>query len=224
MLLKNLSLRLKGKSSEITRENLKVGKNPQFNYSVIRTSSFEESTSRQKLLYKMEFPGDWTVLGEADFEIAAARDPGALGMDVMAQVRDNGRVVDHMRVVLGGNRPIKARFHTKDIFPVANIPDRAVSWEVWPRDITIRRNMTTSEWFDVINMVAANDVLVSLGDAPNGGNEELIAFLNGLTGKRNYGASIRWAVCVGVDKKMELVLQGLPATAAFVSGKPTLRG
>ena len=91
--VKNLSLGLKGKSSEKTRENLKVGKNPQFNYSVIRTSSFEESTSRQKLLYKMEFPGDWTVLGEADFEIAAARDPGALGMDVMAQVRDNGRVV-----------------------------------------------------------------------------------------------------------------------------------
>ena len=67
-------------------------------------------------------------------------------------------------------------------------------------------------------------MLVSQGDAPDSGNKELIAFLNGLAGKRNYGASIRWAVCVGVDKKMELVLQGLSATAAYVSGKPTLRG
>ena len=50
MLLKNLSLRLKGKSSKITRENLKVGKNPQFNYSVIRTSSFEESPTHPLLI------------------------------------------------------------------------------------------------------------------------------------------------------------------------------
>jgi hypothetical protein len=50
MLLKNLSLRLKGKSSEITRENLKVGKNPQFDYSVIRTSSFEESPTHPLLI------------------------------------------------------------------------------------------------------------------------------------------------------------------------------
>ena len=49
----------------------------------------------------MEFPlEDPTVLEMADFETAQPRDPGPLGMDLMAQMRPNGRVVDHYRVVI----------------------------------------------------------------------------------------------------------------------------
>ena len=39
----------------------------------------------------MEFPPtDWEVFPVEDFELAVPRDPGMLGMEIMAQARGNG--------------------------------------------------------------------------------------------------------------------------------------
>ena len=60
----------------------------------------------------MDFPPDWLIVAEEDFETATPRDPGFLGMEVLAQIRPNGRVMDHFRIVLGGSQSINHYFYT----------------------------------------------------------------------------------------------------------------
>ena len=173
----------------------------------------------------MEFsPGEWTCLPAEDFELAVPRNPGTLGLEVMAQVRINGRVVDHVRTALGGSEILRVNFNTRDIFLAANLPATPLQLEMWPRDISVRRNMASSEWIDVNALIASNTILVTAGEAagsaapPN--NADLVAVLN----EGGHTASIRWAVGVGDGGTLELLLQSLPAAAAVLSGKPALRG
>ena len=56
------------------------------------------------------------MVAAEDFELATARDPGILGVELMAQVRPNGCIMDHFRLALGGSHIIKARFEAKEIF------------------------------------------------------------------------------------------------------------
>ena len=54
----------------------------------------------------MEYPGsktDWNVFPLPEFDHAEVRDPGNIGMELMVQARDNGRLVDHFRVAVGGD-------------------------------------------------------------------------------------------------------------------------
>jgi len=182
----------------------------------------------------MDFPPNWVILPEEDFQLATPRDPGELGAELMAQVRSNGRVMDHFRVAVGGSRILQAAFHTKSIYTNNSIIGATLRYEIWPRDITIRRNMCTSDWMDLTNLVASNDILgykpaEAAGPSTDAAaeelcNEDILRFLNGLSEKSHCGAAIRWAVGIGADQKLELILQGLPASAAALTGKPTLRG
>ena len=185
----------------------------------------------------MEFPPEWVVVAAEDFELATARDPGILGVELMAQVRPNGRIMDHFRLALGGSHIIKARFEAKEIFANQSVPDLDVLWEIWPRDVAIRRNMTSSEWVDLTTLLQANDALAfdrdwvrlggeggSGGDGPPSKNEALLSFLADLPERSRCGAAVRWAVAIGPDYNLELVLQGLPASAAVLNGKPAFRG
>ena len=176
----------------------------------------------------MEYPpSDWPCLNMEDFELAVPRNPGVLGIEIMAQARVNGRIIDHFRVALGGSEILKVRFSTRDVFLVTDTPAIQLRYEVWPRDIVIRRNMSTSEWMDVTTLLASRDISITVegpaeADLP-GDNEALLTAMDGQP-KAQVSASIRWAVCAGIDGRMELVLQTFPATAAILSGKPAFRG
>jgi len=171
----------------------------------------------------MEFPPEWTVLPSEDFSTAVPRDPGDLGMDLLVQVRSTGRMIDHFRVALGGAVMLKTTFQTKSIFMLRGVPELQLKLEVWPNDILIRRNMTTSEWTDIKSSVAANDIIASAPGNDNE-NEDFLAFLNANADKANSGASIRWGIGVSADGKLELILEGFPASAVSLMGKPTFRG
>lgn len=176
----------------------------------------------------MEFPPDeWAIFSEEDFLVAVPRDPGEIGMEVMAQIRPTGRILDHFRIVLGGSKLLETALSTKDMFPGATLPAFNISYQKWPRDIELRPNMATSEWMDVKLLIASNDMTVepSAGSSSEAAettpaNADLLAALEG----SEHAASIRWAVGVGADNCMELALQLLPAAAAILSGKPALRG
>ena len=59
--------------------------------------------SEKHLLPNMEFPPtEWEVFPE-DFELAVPYDPGKLGAEIMTQARGNGKIQDHLRVMLGGS-------------------------------------------------------------------------------------------------------------------------
>jgi len=179
----------------------------------------------------MEFPPDeWACFPIEDYEAAVPRNPGTLGIEVMAQMRNDGRVVDHFRVALGGSETVKARFNTRMVFLAERLPSTALIFEVWPRDINIRRNVASSEWLDLNILLASNDVLVDVTAEEAGGsadpvtNDALYTLLNAAKDKPAHTASIRWAVGVAGDGRLELVLQAFPASASVLLGKPAFRG
>jgi hypothetical protein len=55
------------------------------------------------------------VYDGAAFKTANPIDPGELGMEVMAQARSSGRLIDNFRVVIGGSRILQAEFTTNSI-------------------------------------------------------------------------------------------------------------
>ena len=172
----------------------------------------------------MEFPPPWSFFPMEDFELAAPRDPGDIGVEAMAQARANGRVLDHFRIVLGGSQMLEATVAVKDIFPVAAMPSWSVAFSCWPRDVAIRRNMASSAWQDIRDMVAANDVKLLNGEGANVASNELLDLLDSVADKTLNSASIRWWVGASEDGSMQLQLQAAPSPASGYLSKPAWKG
>ena len=174
----------------------------------------------------MEFPPtDWDIFQNEDFDLAVPRDPGELGLELAAQVRPNGRIQDHFRFTLGGTKMVEKVLPVSSIIPKLGLPAWQIRLAMWPRDISIRQNMATSTWVDLRDLVAAGEAAVTLEE------EEVQSgtFADGLdagtsTGKGKTSGSVRWAIGIGDDLHLRLLLQGLPGPAKLINSKPGLRG
>ncbi len=169
------------------------------------------------------FPPPWDFFQDEEFELAAPRDPGELGVELMAQCRDNGRITDHFRLAVGGTKLLELYVSVKQLLPVDSLPDWSILISVWPHHIKLRRNMATSDWADLRACVEANDLLVYNEEKEPIDNKQLLDLISKLD-KTVTGASYRWAVIVGEDKRLQLELQALPCAAAILTGKPLLNG
>ena len=176
----------------------------------------------------MEFPPtDWEVFPADDFELAVPRDPGALGMEIMAQARGNGRIQDHVRMALGGSSLVNKLIPISTVISKATLPAWKIKISTWPRDINIRRNMATSAWMDLRALVASGEVGVEDHEEQEVPNEAFVDMLDqgSSTGTREKAASaLRWAVTVGEDHLLRLDLQSLPVSASSTSSRPLLKG
>jgi hypothetical protein len=172
----------------------------------------------------MDIFQNWTILNADDFATALPRSPGELGMEVMAQVRATGRFMDHVRLSIGGSRVLQASFSTRAVFLSEIIPDTTIMIQKRPEDIAIRRNMTSSEWSDLVTLLRARDALAYRGEEEEDDTEDLLELIGALADPQQAQASIRWAICATADRQLELVLQGLPAPAAILNSKPLLKG
>ena len=168
----------------------------------------------------MDFPPEWGVLPAEEFNTAVARDAGICGMELMAQIRPNGRILDHFRISLDGSRILEFTTNLSNIMP--EIPDSRYlfKYAVWPRDIELKRNMTTSQWMDV------NELLASKRAALHDSEGSMLAHPAVMAELANLGtsSSLRFATVVGEDFRMQLHLQCLPASAKYLMGRPALRG
>jgi hypothetical protein len=161
-------------------------------------------------------PSDWEVFEAEQFETAAPRNAGELGAELLAQVRPNGRILDHFRVTLGGSRIIEIKTPMARLF--AGTPEAwKLCYQIWPRDVLIRRNMASSLWFNVHTMLEAREAWVEAGEARVPVNEVLESL-----GETK--AAMRFAIVVGDNLGLELNVQGLPASAETLMGKPAFRG
>jgi hypothetical protein len=152
-----------------------------------------------------------------EFSSAAPRNPGELGVEVLAQIRPNGRVLDHFRVTLGGSKILEVDVSLAKVLAGDETKSWRLRFQVWPKDLEIRRNMTTTIWLDVHDLVAANEAQVFEGEnllAPNVAAREL----------KEKGIAYMFATMVGADERLMLQLQMLPASAATLMGRPTFRG
>jgi hypothetical protein len=93
-------------------------------------------------------------------------------------------------------------------------------YQEWPRDIEVRRNMVTSTWKDAYDLLASKKAdVVNEQDEPI----PMDQFLREMK-EAGRAAALRFAVVIGEDQRVQLQLQGLPASAASLMGKPAFRG
>ena len=170
----------------------------------------------------MDFPpSEWVIFQAADFDTMEPRNPGDWGMEVLAQIRSNGRISDHWRIALGGTKVVEATFQLSELLPAASqLPDWTVSYQMFPRDIVIRRNMVSSNWIDAMGLRQSHEMTVSDNAGEPVAIQHVMQAMEAVPAKQRTGASIRWSVTVLPSGKLELQLQALPASANTLGGKP----
>ena len=142
----------------------------------------------------------------------------------MVQVRANGRLLDHFRITLGGTSLVSSKFSLASVMSLPEVPDWNIVIVAWPRDITIRRNMATSPWLDIKDLISSKDARIETPEGVAVDSKQFLDYSDSITDKMVNSASIRWCVCVGDDIRPSLALMALPAPASTFSGKPLFKG
>ena len=170
----------------------------------------------------MDFPPeDWMVFEASDFNTASPRFPGERGVELMAQVRSNGRIMDHWRMALGGSKVLEASFPLTMLLPaVTGLPAWVITYQQFPRDIVLRSNMLSSVWIDAMGLLASHEFLVADADEQPVDIQQVLAAIKALPTKQNTSAAVRWSVVASVTNRLELQLQALPSSANQLTGKP----
>jgi hypothetical protein len=106
------------------------------------------------------------------------------------------------------------------LLPSPNLNGWQPHYQFWPRDTAIRRNMTTSSWLDVSQLVRSNNLRIVDEDGEAVNTVDAARILK----ENNKSAVIRFAATVREDRRMTLELQSLPTSLAVVNSKPIFRG
>jgi hypothetical protein len=108
------------------------------------------------------------------------------------------------------------------IFGIGQLAAYKFKYQVWARDIRLRRNSVTSTWVDARELITQREIIVCTHGGDDVPVETFLDVLDGMRGQPE--ASMRWAVIVGDGNKLQLALQMLPAGAGTVNGRPLLKG
>jgi len=175
----------------------------------------------------MEFPTlDWDIFDAAEFNMAAPRGTGDAVLELMVQLRPNGRIQDHFRVALAGNKLLRATVGFGSILPIKDLFKLQLTYDFWAKDVTIRRNMSTSEWTDVYEGIGQNNFRIEdrLGNPLSEDDRAAVLDILEKSDPNVKSASFRYAVVVGPDSRMWLELQGMPGPAKLLNSKPAFTG
>lgn len=141
-------------------------------------------------------------------------------MELLAQIRPNGRVLDHYRITLGGSKILDVSVPLSKLLVSSRSNALKLRYQIWPRDISIKRNMTTSGWSDMYELLSSRAASVVGAEGETIPYEAILEDLK----EAGESASVRFAVIIGEDLHMKLMLQCLPASAAHLMGRPAFRG
>jgi hypothetical protein len=142
--------------------------------------------------------------------------------ELFASVKNDGRIGDATRLVLGGRAILEANFKLGLIFEDSGMENWSIVMEKWPRDMDIRRGLLTGLWQNITDVVASRDASVL---DETGSEVPASRFLKRVKEAEEGPevGSIRWAVMLNDCARLSIQLQGLPATAATLCGKPSLK-
>jgi hypothetical protein len=161
----------------------------------------------------MDFPPVWTVLTSEEYETAT----GDVSMEICAQLRPSGRILDNFRVSLGGSKILEYEADLGQLIPISFFKGWRVKGQCWARDVAIRATIFSSGWIDLAATVGMREMEVFDKDG-------ILRILNELDEDEPNAASFRFAVVVGEDNKPRLQMQSLPASTVLLSGKALLKG
>ena len=147
-------------------------------------------------------------------------------MQLMVQARPNGRIMDHWRVAIGGSKILEVEVDLATIIPAlsgGSTTQWTASFQKWPADVSIRRNMSTSAWADKATLIAGNQLVIrdQARNVVEAGT--VLEALAKIKDKNASSASWRWAMCDSEAARMELQLQCLPVSTSFLGSKPIFK-
>jgi hypothetical protein len=157
----------------------------------------------------------------AAFNTDQPDDSAAFTADLLATVRPNGRIVDQVRYTLGGTDIIESQFQLEEIFASEDFRGWTIHLQRWPRDIVLRKGLLSGNWTDISAMVSARDAAVF--DDGGAGIAAAEFLRKTKASEDDVSGSVRWAVVLDDSAKLAVMLQGLPATAGLLNGKPSLK-
>jgi hypothetical protein len=157
-------------------------------------------------------------------ETAAPRVNGDVTMEVLAQLRPSGRILDNFRVALAGSKALDFDADLFSLIPAAVFKGWRVKGQCWARDVAIRADVFLSGWIDLAATITMRELDVFDAEGAGIPAGEFLRIVNDLDKDGPCAASYRFAVVVGEDNKPRLQIQSLPASAVFLSGKALLKG
>ncbi len=80
--------------------------------------------------------------------------------ELFATVRDNGRILDDFRCVMGGHAIFEAQFELGKLVEDPSLSRWSVHLQKWPRDVNLQAGMLTGLWTDVAGLVSSRDTAV----------------------------------------------------------------
>ena len=171
----------------------------------------------------MEFPPTWVVQEADDFHTASPAVQGEYTVELFAQLRSTGRILDGFRLALDGSKPLEINVDMAKIIPVGPFQGWQYAQQFWPRDIVIRQNLTTSAWVSITDTIAGNhgDIVDSTGAGVSSSN--FLRTIQKLPADGPTNASTRWAIVIGTDGYLKLQWQGLPLVASALNSRTTFR-
>jgi hypothetical protein len=172
----------------------------------------------------MEFPGDLDFFDNEDFDSAVPRSTGEVVMELMAQIRPNGRVMDHFRIVVGGSSLLEVNKPLSSLIPAAALDRYKFKFQFLAHDVTIRRNMTTGKWLDVTSIIEANMATLTDLSGDEVAQDIVLEELESMEDGQIKDAAICYAVVIRPDQQMALEVQSLPASANILNRKPSFVG
>ena len=171
----------------------------------------------------MEFPPSWVVESSAAYYSSTPALVGDFTVELFAQLRSSGRLLDGFRLALDGTKPLEIQVDLVRILPVEQVRGWQLSQQAWPRDLMLRQNMLSTAWVSITETVTSNDV--DLVDQSGAGLSPA-AFMRSLTQLPDTGpvnASTRWAVVVGSDGFLKLQWQSLPLVASVLNSRSVFK-
>ena len=108
----------------------------------------------------MDFPPAWTVLTSEEYETATPRITGDVSMEICAQLRPSGRILDNFRVSLGGSKILEYEADLGQLIPIPFFKGWRVKGQCWARDVAIRANIFSSGWIDLAATVGMREMEV----------------------------------------------------------------
>jgi hypothetical protein len=140
--------------------------------------------------------------------------------EMFASVRENGRIVDQVRYVFGGDSDIEAIIPVASLCGIEEFAGYTIKLQRAPDDIELRRGLLTGNWIDIIGLVSSRDATVF---DDTGAGVAAAEFLRRVRDAEATIGAVRWGLVLDDSARLALQLQGLPASAAVLNGKPALK-
>ena len=173
----------------------------------------------------MDFPSsEWEYNDLDDFDTAPTNVEGDYTLELYAQLRPTGRILDHFRAMLGGSKILDINVSLSDMIPTDLFKGWRYKTQKHPRDLLLRRNMLSTAWIDTPTTLLFNEASIYNAEGEVVANDVFMAMLEDLPEAGPETVATRYCVVIGVDRRPALQFQSLPASAVVLTGKAAFKG